>query len=901
MPDWKEAIRTRLAPAKLDSASEAEVVEELAQHLDNCYEELQATGIPDEECHRRALAELEDRDLLATGARLAQRPPSPTPAIGIAAFKGGYLNGVIHDLKFSFRNIRAKPSFSLTVIGMLALGIACNAAIFSIFNSLFLHPLPFAEPDQLVDLDETAPKWNLRYVGVSCPDSYEWRKDNSTFNSMAFFRGVGYNLSDRGSAQRADGAQVSYDMLDVLRLKPLIGRNFTPEEDKPGGAKVMLLNYDLWRTMFRSDPKVLGRILKLDDEAYTVIGVLPHEAVFPDRAALWVPLQADPNNNYSYYLSGVGRLRPGASLQQARADLLRIHKAMISDGHRLNEFTSPVLTPLRDRYLGDFKTVSRVLLGAVGILLLITSVNIAALVTMRGSSRLREIAIRTAMGASRGRIVAQLLTENIVLAAAGGAFGVLLGAACLRAMVSRIPVVMPQWITFSLDWRFAVFCVVMTGAAALLFGLAPALQASAVDIRGSLQGTAACTTPPSSRRTTFGVLVVCEIALALMVSISASLLVQAFRKVLHTDPGFRSENISTFRINLPDAAYDKPALKIAYFDKLLTRLLALPGIRAAGATSAPPLGGDHWGGQFEAEGGRDVGPQGENPEVLRVAATPGYADAIGMTLLQGRTFEERDDTPDSPLVVLVNETLAKHFWGNESPIGKRIRQPGAKDWYQVIGLLRDEKHDGLDEEVKPSVFQPYSTTISTVDHNEARALSAMTIILRSSMDPEMAAGAVREIVRGMDPEVSMYRVETMAEQMDRSLWTRRAYSWLFGVFAMIAILLAAAGVYGTVSYTVSQRTQEIGIRMALGAQPAQMLGQVLLDGMALVSIGVATGLAGGLWAMGLLRTLLFGVSSHDPLIYVAVALGMLCVGLLANFVPARRAARVDPMRALHFE
>ena len=899
MPDWKEVIRERLAAAKLDPASDSEVVEELAQHLEDRYQELRANRIPAEECHYRLLAELDDHDLLARGARLAHRPPTPTPALGIPADKRGYMHGLVHDLRIAFRNIRTKPSFSLMVIGMLALGVAGNAAIFSLFNSLFLCPLPFAEADRLIDLDETAPKWSLRYVGVSTSDLYEWRKDNSTFDSMAFFRGPSYNLSDRGTAQRVQGAQVTCDMLDVLRLKPLIGRNFSGEEDMPGGPQVVLLSYDLWQRRFGRDPNVLGRILKLDEQPYTVIGVLPREAVFPSGADLWTPLAADPSSNSGYYVNGVGRLKSGVSIEQARADLLRIHKAMISEGHKLNEITSPVLTPLRDRYLGDFKTVSQVLLGAVGMVLLISCVNIGALMMVRGSFRSREIAIRTALGASRGRIIAQLLTENTVLAATGGAVGALIGAVCLRGMVSEIPVEMPQWVSFSLDWRFAIFCVAITGGAALLFGLAPALQALRVDIRGSLQDAAARITP--GRRGTLGVLVVSEIALALMLSISAGLLVQAFRKVLRVDPGFRPENVITFRVSVPGATYETPEQKIAYYDNLLMRLRRLPGVKAAGATSAPPLGGDHWGGQFEAEGGRLVGKQGENPEVLRIAATPGYFDAIGMTLLDGRTFEEQDARRKAPLVVMVNEMFAKHFWGKESPVGKRIRQPGSKDWYQVIGLSRDEKHDGLDQEVKPSVFQPYSTTILTVDPNDARALRYMSIVLRGSIDPRMLLGAAREIVRQLDPNIPTFEIQTMTEQLDRSLWTRRAYSWLFSAFAMIAILLATAGLYGTVSYAVSRRTQEIGIRMALGARPGQVLSQVLLSGMALASIGAAAGLLGALSATRLLRGLLFGVSSYDSLIYAAMVLLVLGVGLLATFVPARRAARVDPVRALHFE
>ena len=905
MPDWRKAIEERLARARLDPASERQIVEELAQHMDDRYDELCASGIPEAEASRRILAELEhtelDRnDALIKAARLAH--PSLPPACtvepsGYAA--SGYLSGVAHDIKIAIRAIRARPGFSLMVIGMLALGIAGNAAMFSIFSGLVLRPLPFFQSDRLVELDETAPKWNLRYVGVSNPDSYEWTKSNSTFDSVAFFAGVSYNLSDGRAVERVAGAQVTYKMLDVLRLKPLLGRNFQPEEDRPGGAKVVLLNYDLWQRMFHGDREAVGRIVKLDEQPFLVIGVLPREAVFPGRADVWTPVAADPNRPSGYYLNGIGRLKPQASVAQAQADLIRIHKAMISSGRKVNEITSPLVTPLRDRYLGDFTIVSRVLLGAVGIVLLIACVNIAALMMVRALSRSREIAIRTAMGASPSRIAVQLFTENVVLASCGAIVGVPLGAAGLRAAVSRLPSNIPPWVTFSLDWRFAIFCVLVTGLSALIFGLAPILRASHIDIRESLQNAAARTTATRRRRTALGAFVVCEVALALMLSAGAGLLMQAFRKVLQGDPGFRPENVITFAISLPDTGYDKPEQKIAYYENLLDRLRRLPGVTAAAATSAPPLGG-RWGGQFEAEGASAL-PGNENPVVLRIAATPGYVDAIGSTLLAGRTFDQRDGKPDSRLVVMVNETFARHFWSSESPIGKRIRYPGGKDWYEVIGVLRDERHDGLDRDVTASVFLPYSTALFKAGKDDLRSLRQITFLLRGSTDPNSLVSPAREIVRQLDPQIPMYAVQTMTAAIDQSLWARRAYSWLFGAFAAIAILLAAAGIYGTVSYSVKQRTREIGIRVALGARPAQVLVQVLRNGMLIVSTGVASGLLGALWGAKLLQSLLFGVSSRDPVIYVAVTAGVVFIGLAANVLPARRAAAVDPMRALHFD
>ena len=899
MPDWRKAVGEHIARARLDPASEAEVVEELAQHMDERYEELRSSGVSEEGCRQLVLAELERIDPLIRAARLVHRRVRAALSFGVPRYRRTFMQGTIHDLRVAFRNIRLQPWFSLMVIGMLALGIAGNSAIFSIFDGLVLRPLPFAQSNRLVELDETAPRWNLRYVGVANPDFYEWRKSNSTFDAMAFFTGASYNLSDGRNVERVQGAQVTRDMLDVLSLKPAIGRDFRPEEDRPGGAKVVLLNYAFWQRAFQGDRQVLGRIVKLDEQPYMVIGVLPRGAVFPDRTDLWTALAADPNRPSGYYLNGLGRLKADVSFAQAQNDLLRVHKAMISSGRGVNEITSPTVTPLRDRYLGDFKIVSRVLLGAVAMVLLIACVNIAALMMVRCGTRSREIAIRNAMGASASRITAQLLTENLVLAVLGAVCGVPLGAAGLRAVVSRMPSQVPRWVTFSLDWRFVVFSILATGAAALVFGLAPVLQASRIDIRETLQSLASRVTPTRGRRAALRAFVVCEIALALMLSTSAGLLMQAFRKVLQVNPGFRPENVLTFGISLPDANYDRPEQKIAYYENLLDRLRKLPGVSAAGMTSAPPLGG-RWGGQFEAEGAR-ISPRDENPVVLRVAATPGYFDAIGSTLLAGRVFEQRDCKLDSPLVVIVNETFARHFWPGQNPLGKRIRYPGGKDWYEVIGLLRDERHDGLDQNVTPSAFLPYPTALFKSVKDDLRSLHLMTFILRGSTDPDSLAGPARKIVRQLDPDVPMYAVQTMTAALDQSLWARRAYSWLFGVFAVIAILLAAAGIYGMVSYSATQRTQEIGIRMALGARPAQVVGQMLLSGMYLVSIGVAAGLVGAFWCTGLLEGLLFGVNARDPITYGAVTLGIVAVTFVANFLPARRASTLDPMRALHLQ
>jgi putative ABC transport system permease protein len=864
---------------------EEELDEEVRSHLRMAEHEHLARGESVEQARTSAVREFGNVDLVKEVTR--------------DAWGWRWLEQLLQDARYGLRQLRRNPGFTAVAVITLALGIGANAAIFSVFDGLFLRPLPFPKSDRLIDLDETAPKWDLEHVGVSNPDLFAWREGNSTFDSMAFFRTPSFNFSNAGTAQRVEGAQVSHDLLTVLGLEPFIGRNFTSEDDRPSGPKVVMLKYGFWQQMFGGDRNVLGHIVKLDDEPYTVIGVLPRQASFPDRVQLWVPLAADPNVNSGYYVNGVGRLKPGVSIEQAQADLVRIHKTLVAQGHKVNEITSPILTPLRDRYLGDVKIVSGALLGAVGLVLLIACVNIGAFVMVRGSSRSREMAIRSALGASRGCILSQLVTENVVLAVIGGALGVLGGAVGLRAIVPALSDRLPHWISFSLDWRFVLFSFFVTGAAMLLFGLFPALQLSRVDIRSSVQASGGRITLPRGHRLTLSAFVICEIGLALTLSISAGLLLQAFRKVLTVDPGFQPRNVLTFRVAPPDDSYGRAELKIDYYDELLERLGALPGVIAAGATSAPPLGGQ-WGGVFEAEGAR-FDAQGGNPTILQVAVTPGYLEAIGMTILAGRTFERQDNETNSQMVAIVNETFAKHFWPNGNPIGKRIRRLGGSDWYEVIGLVKDEKHYGLDQGMKPSVFLPYSTALRTALKGDERAFQEMSVVLRSSADPKMLVSPAREIVRHMDSGVPMYEVHTMMEELNRSLWSRRAYTWLFGAFAMIAMFLSVTGIYGTVSYWVSQRIHEIGIRLALGAERGKILRMVMGEGLRSAIIGVGIGAAGALALTRFLSNMLFDVKPTDPLIFAIVAALLVTVALLASYIPARRATKVDPMVALRYE
>jgi predicted permease len=794
------------------------------------------------------------------------------------------------DLKFALRILARQPGFSLMVIGMLGLGIAGASAIFSLYNGLFLAPLPFPEAERLVDLDEVAPKWNLEFVGIAYQDFHVWRSQNRTFEGMAVWDDESFNLSGLERPERVEGARVTHDLLAVLRIRPALGRGFLAEEDRPGGAKVALIGYGLWQRIFGGKQDVLGQKLQLNSESYTVVGVLPLEAVLPARAELWIPLALSTEEFRGWYLNGVGRLKADASIGQARDDLTRIHRGMI-ETRQVNEITSPKLLPLRERYLGNLRLVTMVLLAAVAVVLLIACVNIAGLMLARGAVRTRELGIRAALGASRGRLVRQLLTESLVLSVAGGVLGVALGSAALKSLITIMPDQLPRWVRFSLDTRFLLFSIGVSVAAAVLFGLWPALEASRVDVRGALHDASARTSASAGRRRSLNALVVGEVALAVVLLVGAGLLIQAFVRLQKVDPGFRPQGVLMYRVSLPEAKYGKPEQRRAFFQHLVARHRAMPGVEAAAAISAPPLGG-HWGNFFDIENAPPSRPNEQDPVVLVRIATPGYFRAMGVTLLGGRDFTEADGRTEGSQGAIVNESFAKRFFPDTDPLGKRIRFRGSRNpWMTVLGLAKDVKHYGVDQEMRPGVYVPHTQNAS----------SGMSIVARTSVEPLSLVAASRDILRAMDPEIPMFQITTMARRLEESLWVRRAYSWLLAVFAGVALLLAIGGTYGVISYTVSSRTNEIGIRMALGAQPGQLLREVLGQGMLLAVLGLVLGLAGAFWSARLMESLLFGSSARDPLTYGAVSLILFLAALAANFLPARRAAAIDPMTALRFE
>jgi predicted permease len=796
----------------------------------------------------------------------------------------------LRDLKLAARTLARQPAFALVTIGIVALGIAGATAIFSLLDGLFLRPLPLAQAERLVALDESAAQWKLDHIKITGQDFLDWRAQNHTFDGMAAIYGRGFNLSTGQQAERVEGHAVSYDLPRVLRLQPSLGRTFTADEDQPGGPHIVLLGHDLWQRLYGGRRDVLGTRVLLDAVPYTIVGVLPRDLTFPDRSALWVPLQLNPADSGSWFLKAAGRLNDGVSLDQARADLLRIHQGAAPGSRQGRDVTTPVVEPLRDRAVGDFRLSARLLSGAVLVVLLIACVNVAGLLLVRGMARSREMGVRAALGASRWRLARQLLAESLVLATLGGAAGVLLGSLLLRGLLAMMPDDVPRWMHFDVDARVAVFCLLLSAATAVLAGLWPALTTSRADVRGVLQGAAPRMTMSGGaggRKRHLDALVIVEVALAAMLLVSAGLLLQAFRNVQRVDPGFRADGVLTYRVELPAREYATPERRAAFVRQLVEESRQLPGVTAAGGASATPLGPGS-SNFLEVEGEPAKRFEDQDPILVR-AVTPGYLETMGVTLRQGHLFGSPDDSPTSTSVI-VSDTLAARKWPKGDALGKRLRVRGEPRWMTVIGVLRDLKDDGLDQPARPAVYFTHAQL----------PVGYLTMTLRTAptQEPASLAAPSRALLRRLDGNLAMFQVLTMSDRLSESMWLRRAYSVLVAAFAAVALLLAIAGLAGVIWHSVAGRTREIGIRVALGAPRRRLLRQILTEGARLTLAGLLPGLAAGHVVARLLKSALFGVSPASPAIYLAVATLLLTLALIATLLPATQAASIDPMSAL---
>ena len=808
------------------------------------------------------------------------------------------------DLRFGARMLMRKPGFTLVAIITLALGIGANTAIFSVVNAVLLRPLPFQNPEQLFTLWERNPKQGYEQNPPAAGNYLDWQAQNRVFAQMAIYDPFRkFNLTHEDLPERIAGAAVSASLFAVLGVGPAQGRVFLPEEEQPGSDQVALVSYGLWRRRFAGDPNLVGKTITLDGRNRTVIGVMPEGFQFPGGsgtqlriytpppAELWVPLAMDANAwraRSSHSLSVIARLRPEGAIEQAETEMNAIQQRLAQQYSSDYLGSHVKLVPLRAQVVGTARPALLILWGAVALVLLIACVNVANLSLSRATTRKRELAIRSALGAGRLRVIRQLLTESLLLALAGGACGVFLASWGIEALTPIIPNDFPRREEIAVDLWTLGFTLLVATLTGLIFGLVPALQSSKTDLTSSLKEGGRSESEGGGRNRMRSLLVVTETALALVLLVGAGLLIQSLLRLQRVNPGFHPERVLTMELSLPRSRYPREQ-RPAFFRSLIERIHTIPGVSSVGASTHIPLAGDNMNFAFFIEGRQS--PEGRLPGADCRAVTPDYFNALGIPLVKGRAFSDRDG-PEAPQVFVINETMARRHFPNEDPVGKRMKVGFSDKTGEIVGIVGAVKHWGLDAEAKEEIYTSYDQT---------PFWASMTLVARTTGDPLSVAGAAQNEVRAVDKDQPVTRVRTMEAVVAGSVAQPRFRTLLLGSFAVIALLLAAVGIYGVISYAVMQRTQEIGIRIALGAQPRDVLRLVVRQGMAPALVGLGVGLIGAFALTRLLKDLLFIVRPTDPATFALVALLLASVALLACYLPARRATKVDPMVALRRE
>jgi putative ABC transport system permease protein len=798
------------------------------------------------------------------------------------------------DLRYGARMFLKQPGFTSIAVLTLALGIGANTAIFSVVNAVLLRPLPYVEPESLVWLWDTLPQ--LPTAPTSLPEFLDWKVQNQSFEHLAAFQSGSMFLDTGDGTRDTPVGFVTPETFALFRVNPILGRTFTDEETLPGRFRVAVLGQAMWQSRFGSDPNVLGRTIELSGAPYEIIGVIPEGFSFPDRAELWRPLRIDPNqlDRGPHYLRVVGRLKPGVTLAQAQAEMSPL-AARLSEQHpEKNAGHGVKLDLLRDVVVGDIGPALFILLGAVGFVLLIACANVANLLLARVGVRQKEIAVRTALGASRLRIMRQLFTESIMLAVGGGAAGLLIAIWGVKWLVSMGPNTIPRVHEVAVDPRVVGFTLLISAATSLLFGLAPALQASRSDLTDALK-EGGRSSAGRARNRLRSVLVISEVALSLVLLIGAGLMIRSFAKLNQIDPGFNPAEVLTVGVTLLPNKYPEEERVASFYSQLLEQAAATPGVVSVGAISELPFSGSNTNDSFTIEGRPPVAKQEEPGTEYRVV-TPRYFEAMGIPLLAGRDFAETD-TKQAPNVVVINEAFANRHFAGESPLGHRIRLQGQeRDPLLIVGVVGDVRDQRLDEQPIPEAFVPFLQDPLFNTYKRS-----MTIVARTKADPGGVVGSLRAGLTSLDKSLPVYDLKPMTEYLRDSLARRRFNLILLIAFAGVALVLAAIGIYGVISYGVTQRTHEIGIRMALGAGKGDVLRLVVRQGMRMALVGVSIGLLASLALTRLMESLLFGISVTDPLTFTVLALLLTSVALLACFVPARRATKVDPLVALRSE
>ncbi len=859
---------------------ENELDDEMRFHLEREIEQNMSNGMSPEDARFAALKSF--------GA-LDQSKEQCRDARGV-----GPLENTLRDISYSLRVLLKSYAFTIVVVLTLALGIGANTAIFSFANGILLRPLPYSQSDRLAVLDEAALKRGIDSMNVSYPNFLDWREQNKVFEDIGVHFGTSrFALSGAGEPVEIRGTRVSSGLFEILRVSPQLGRTITADEDRPQQDAVVILGHDLWQRNFGGDPNIIGQKIVLSNRPRTVIGVMPRGFRFPEISELWVPLALTPQTftRTDHGLSAIARLKDGVTFTEAQAEMNNVAARIEQANPVTNEGMGVKVMSLHDNLVGDYRQALLILLGVVGCVLLVACVNVANLMLARATARQKEFALRAALGASRWRIMRQLLIESLLLAVAGGVLGFVLSMLALRLLLSAIPIQLPYWMNFGIDLRVLVFTVGITLLTGAIFGAIPALQSSRVDLNDTLKegGRGAIGFRGRSR----SLLVVTEIALSLVLLVGAGLMIQSFMRLRHVNIGLDATHVLTASVILPSAKYRADEQRATFFKQLVERMRNVPGVEAASATSTLPLNGDTWGRSLTVEG-FPVLSVGQAPMIQHTVVMPGYFRTLGIALLYGRDFTEAD-SPDAPPVTIIDERLAREYWPNDNPVGKRVRFGPPEDnepWHTIIGVVRTVRHQRMQEDTRKSVYLPHSQV----------PVNSMVLAARTtSVNPRDVAGAMRGAVAQIDPDQPVSRIMTMEEVVAESIWQPRLYATLFSVFAGGALVLALIGIYGVMAFLVQTRTHEIGVRMALGATARDVFKLIVGRGMKLTIIGVVIGVGGAIALTRLMHTLLFNTSATDPITFIVISLLLSLAAFFACYLPARRAAKVDPLVALRYE
>ncbi|HUI39267.1 MAG TPA: ABC transporter permease [Candidatus Nitrosotalea sp.] len=892
MRNWKKYVRERLPELGLSGPREAEIVEELAQQLEGAYHEARTKGAGEADAAARAHAVIKDWPALAAEIRRAERPmqpglPPPVPERGL----GGFASETWQDVKYGARLLARTPGFAAVLVLTLALGIGANSMMFTVVNAVLLRPLPYPDPARLVLLNDFNHEKGFDSFSVAPGNFLDWRAQTHSFEQMATFGGSSLSYTGGTYPERLRGLRVTDGFFQVVGVKPALGRIFEPGEFSIGQEHEVIISYGLWQKVFQGDASAIGRTIRLNDEPYTVVGVMPAGFRFISREqdvfipGAWPPEWRDVRG--AHFLSVVARLKAGVTLEQAQAEMSAIAQHLAEQYPDINRGWGVHVKSLYESVVGDVRPALLLLLAAVAVLLLIACGNVANMLLARTVDRRREIAVRASLGAGKGRLIRQLLAESLMVSMVGGALGLLFAASGTRAILALVPDDLPRAYSVHVDpWvlGFTFGIAVLTGIG---FGLAPVWSIARQDLQEILREGGRTSGGGHRLR---GALVAAEVSLALVLLIGAGLLLGSFQRLEAVAPGFRVEHALTFDVNLPRARYGDAARRAAFYHGLRERLLALPGVEAAAAVTPLPLGGDDMSFTFAVE--NSPPEAGREPSAEYYQVTPGYFQTMGIPMVAGREFSD-SDVIGAPRVCIINDVLARQYFAGQNPLGRRLFLGAGQGhvYREIVGVASSVKHYWLGEKPSPQAYEPI----------EQYTDSSASFVVRASIDPASLGSAVRGAVKAEDPGLPLGSMHTLDQVVSDSVAMPRFRTVLLLLFAGFAVALAVVGLYGVMSYTVTQRTREIGIRMVLGAQRQSVYRLVVGQGMLLVAAGLAVGLVAAFGLVRLLQRFLFGVTASDPVTFVAVSILLTAVAACACFLPAHRASRVDPLVSIRYE